>query len=150
MSFKVDMTSTDVDRQIELLKFYPEVVEKHFRPVMIVDIGLLADEIRPQIPVHSGKAAATFKKRITGKGIDLTGQVGWWGKNSAWYINVVESGAKPHEINSFAPGAGVYYKTHPGMAAREFMANSFAAFQPVIEADMAVASQNVVNDMVVP
>jgi hypothetical protein len=30
------------------------------------------------------------------------------------------------------------------------MANSFAAFRPVIEADMAVASENVVNDMVVP
>lgn len=150
MGFKVDMTSTDIDRQIELLKFYPEIVEKHFRPLLTVDIALLYDEIRPQIPVATGKAAATFKKRITGKGIDLQAQVGWWGKGTAWYINVVEYGAKPHNINSFAPGAGVYYKNHPGFAAREFMANSFAAFRPVIEADMAVASENVVNDMVVP
>jgi hypothetical protein len=149
MSIKVDMTSTDIDRQIELLRYYPEVVEKHFRPVLTVDIGLLADDIRPQIPVAKGKAAATFKKNITGKGIDLQAQVGWWGKNTAWYINIVEYGAKPHNINSFAPGAGVYIKDHPGFPAREFMANSFAAFQPVIEADMAIASENVVNDMVV-
>ena len=156
MSIKVDMTSTDVDRQIQLLKFYPEIINKHFRALLVADIGLLADEIRPKIPRRSGLAAKEFRKQVSGSGVPdyfgkggLQARVGWWGKNTAWYINIVEYGAKAHNINNFAPGAGVYYKGHPGFAARGFMANSYAAFQPVIDADMAVASENVVNEMVV-
>lgn len=151
MSFRIDMTSTDVDRQIELLKFYPEVMEKYFREALQRSVKLAESEIRPTVPVGAtSKARNTFKSRVTGSGINLQGQVGWWGKGTAWHINVVEHGAKPHTINNYAPGAHAYIKKHPGFSARGFMAAGFSAVQPLIDAEMATASEGVVKEMAVP
>lgn len=148
MAIKVDMTSVDLDRQIYLLKYFPEIMEKHFRNVLKADVALLKDQILPNIPVASGKARKTFKSRVIGKGINLTGQVGWWGSGSAWYINVVEYGAKPHKIG-YVPRLGVSFSkvSHPGMSKRGFMAAGFSAMQPIINADMAVASENVLREL---
>lgn len=150
MSIRVDMTSTDVDRQIELLKYYPEVMEKFFRGSLQESVKLAEDEIRPNIPVLTSKARNTFKSRVTGSGINLQGQVGWWGKYTAWYINIVEYGAKAHAMNSYAPGLGVYIENHPGFSARGFMAAGFSAVQPLIDNKMAAASEGVVKEMAVP
>lgn len=99
MAIRVDMTSPDVDKQLQLLAYYPEILEKHFRPALKETTGDLRDEIRPNIPRDRGKALAAFKARVTGKGLKLQGQVGWWGKTAAWYINIVEHGARAHPIN---------------------------------------------------
>ena len=159
MSFKIDMSSNDLDRQIELLKFYPEVMEKHFRSALEQAVKLAKEEIRPNIPTMTSRAQRTFKSRVTGTGVNLTGQVGWWGggKTSAWYINIVEHGAKPHEIVSRDPGGflwfgGHAYRTihHPGFSARGFMAAGFSAVQPMINAEMRRASEGVVKEMAIP
>lgn len=144
---KVDMTSPDLDRQIELLKLYPEVLEKHFKPVLMSSVKALEARIRPNIPTKSGKAAKSFGSKVTGKGINLTGRVGWYDKNDPWYINVVEYGAKPHEINSFVPGLGVYIKKHPGFSRRGFMLAGFSAMKPIILASLAQANEGVVKDL---
>src|SRR5688572_4927416 len=112
MAIKMDMTSVDLDRQIALLKHYPQIMEKHFRHVLVKDVKLLADRIRPNIPVRSGKAMKTFKSRVTGKGLKMQGQVGWWGKSAPWSINVLEHGAKPHTIG-YVPRLGVSFSKHP-------------------------------------
>jgi hypothetical protein len=96
---KVGILAPDLERQMELLKAYPEIVEKHFGPTLKRDVKTLAERIRPTIPVLSGKAQRTFASKVTGKGINLTGTVGWYKKNSPWYINIVEHGAKPHPLN---------------------------------------------------
>lgn len=148
MAIKMDMTSPDLDRQIALLKHFPQIMEKHFRHVLVKDVKLLADRIRPNIPVRTGKALKKFKSRVTGKGVKLQGQVGWWGANSPWYINVLEFGAKPHKIG-YVPGLGVSFskRPHPGVSKRGFMAAGFSAIRPIIYADMAKASENVVKDL---
>lgn len=148
MSIKIDMTSADLDRQLLLLREFPEIMEKHFRNVLKADVKLLKDRILPTIPTRSGKARKTLKRRVTGKGINLMGQVGWFGKGSAWYINVVEHGAKPHKIG-FVPGLGVSFikRPHPGFSARGFMAAGFSAMRPIIEADMAQASENALREL---
>lgn len=148
MSIKIDMTSTDVDRQIALLKFYPEVVERHYRSLLETDVDLLYNEIAPNIPQGAtGKARATFKSRVTGTGINLQGQVGWWGRNTAWYIKFPEDGTAPHQINSYAPGLGVFVKEHPGMSAVGFMAAGYSAIQPIIEVGLQKAGEDVLREM---
>lgn len=96
---KVDMTAPELDQQIELLKLYPEILEKHFRPALYQSVNGLASRIRPLIPVKSGEAQRTFGSKVTGKGINLTGRVGWYDKNDPIYPNIVEHGAKPHPLN---------------------------------------------------
>jgi hypothetical protein len=166
---KVDMSADDLDKQIELLKLYPEILEKHFVPVLKRDVKELETRIRPTIPVLSGKAQRMFRSKVTGKGINLTGQVGWAnGKKAPWYINVVEHGAKAHVIEpkgKTVSGLGkllsgkkfghilhwgtvfATHVNHPGFSKRGFMAAGFSAMQAVINADMAQASEGVVKDL---
>lgn len=146
MSFKIDMSSPDVDKQIELLKFYPELMEKHFRPVLVTDISKLYSKIRGTIPKRTGRALSKFKKSVSGKGINLEGRVGWWGSNQPYYINVVEYGAKPHPIPK---NRRFNNRPHPGLSARGFMQEGFNSFKPMIDGDMANASNAVVNEMAV-
>jgi len=147
MSYKIDMTSPDVDQQIALLKFYPEIMEKHFKPVVVKDVATLFSNIHGSIPKRTGTAISKFKKSVTGKGVNLTGRVGWWGANQPWYINPVEYGAKAHQEKRKKSG-----KTwnHPGFSARGFMAAGYSALKPMIDADMAAASDAVVKEMAVP
>lgn len=147
MSYKVDMSSPDIDKQIALLKFYPEIMEKHFRPALVVDVSKLYSKIRGTIPKRTGRALSKFKKSVSGKGINLEGRVGWWGANQPYYINVVEYGAKAHPIPK---NRRFSKKQHPGFSKRGFMEEGFSALKPMVDADMANASRAVVNEMVVP
>lgn len=144
---KVDMTAPDLDRQIELLKFYPEVVEKHFVPVLKRDVKMLEARIRPTIPRLSGRAQKSFGSKVTGKGINLTGRVGWYDRNDPWYPNVLEHGAKAHEMNTYVPRLSKRIKTHPGFSARQFMQSGYKSMEPVINADLAQANEGVVNEL---
>lgn len=144
---RVDMSSPDLDRQIELLKYYPEVMKKHFRPALKRSVQALEARIRPTIPRETGFAESTFDSKVTGSGVNMTGLVGWHDAGDPWYMNVVEHGAKPHEMNTYVPGLSVYIGTHPGFSKRGFMAAGFSAMQPVIEADMALANEGVVNEL---
>jgi hypothetical protein len=150
MSQKADMTSPDLDKQLELLRFYPEILNKYFRPALTLSVKSLETSIRPNIPVDKGKALAAFKSRVTGKGLNLQGQVGWWGKIDAWYIRIVESGSKAHKIG-YVPSLGVSFskRAHPGFPARGFMAAGFAALQPMINTQMAQASDRVISELAV-
>ena len=149
MSIKVDMTSPDVDKQLELLKFYPEILKKHFRPRLYRAVGGLSKQIEPNIPRKTGRAAQTFGSRVRGTGINLMGQVGWYDRGDPWYPNVIEHGAKAHEMNTFTPGLGKYIKTHPGFSAIGFMAAGYSAYKGTIDQLMYEASEAVVNEMAV-
>lgn len=177
MSIRVDMTSNDVDRQIELLRYYPEIVVKHFRPALQATTKDLYGEIKPNIPRDTGKALAAFKARVSGKGVDLQGQVGWWGKTAAWYINIVEHGARPHSLvkgstirsrrgarafadaNRTPTGVPVFiekaggFRTmgdHPGAKELGFMKQGFAALQSISDLRMMAASEAVLAELRVP
>lgn len=156
MSYRVDMSSPDIDKQIELLKFYPEVMEKHFRPVLVTDVSKLYSKIRSTIPRRTGRALSKFKRSVRGKGINLEGRVGWWGKDQPWYINVLEYGAKPHVIRSKKEGGFLWFGGrfvqvvhHPGLSKRGFMQAGFDDLKPMVDADMLKASNAVVNEMAV-
>jgi len=147
MSIKVDMTSTDLDRQIELLKYYPEVLKKHFRPALKRAVQALEDRIRPTIPQDTGYAEMTFGSKVSGSGVSMTGRVGWYDASDPWHPNIIEYGAKPHAMNVYVPTLSKYIDTHPGISARGFMAAGYSAMKPIIEADMAMANEAVVKEL---
>lgn len=122
--FSIRVDAADVDYQIRLLQQFPDISDRNFKPAMNEAVGRLAREIEPNIPHATERAADTFRQNVSGKGLRLTGRVGWWYASDPWYINVVEHGASAHDINSYAPGAGVYIGKHPGFGARHFMRNA--------------------------
>lgn len=156
--YKIAVLDTDLARQIELLKLFPEVVKKFFVPVFKRDVKALEGRIRPTIPVLSGRAQQAFGSKVTGSGVNLTGRVGWYDKGDPWYINVVEYGAKAHAMNKrsdkgvpvLVGGAGWRtIKNHPGFSERGFMAAGQSAMQPLIDADMAQANEAVAKELTV-
>ncbi len=177
MSIKIDLTASDVDKQMEVLKHFPELAEKHYRPVVTRDAAALRASIQPQIPIRSGRAAKTFGSKVTGRGFSLKGQVGWYDKSDPWYINIVEYGARPHPLSSGASirskkkfslfqkyandpnrirmggtpvnvnGNWVTIEIHPGFSARGFMAAGYSAMQPIIENDLAMANERIIADL---
>lgn len=147
MSFKIDMSSPDLDRQLDLMKHYPEVMEKHFKNAIVVDVSKLYSTIKKNVP--SKRAKATIKRSVGGKGINLQGKVGWWGKGTFWQVNILEYGAKPHDMNTYVPGLGKRIKKHPGFSAMGFMAAGYSAIKPQIDNDMKLASEAVLKEMVI-
>ncbi len=157
MSIKIDLTASDVDKQMEVLKHFPELAEKHYRPVVTRDVAALRASIQPQIPVRFGRAAKTFGSKVSGRGFSITGKVGWYDSDDPWYINVVESGAVSHDIDVKPRNAHVlawngnfsmgHTISHPGFSARGFMAAGYSAMQPVIENDLAMANERIIADL---
>ena len=177
MSIQAKITSTDLNRQIEVLKYYPEVLKKYFRSGMKRSVQALESFIRPTIPRATGFAESTFGSKVTGSGISLTGRVGWFDQGDPFYINIVESGAEEHEIvpragnrptySAFKAGKGASSVLrflgdggtsgdeftfsrvvhHPGFSKRGFMAAGFSAMKPVIEAEMANAAEDVMKEL---
>jgi hypothetical protein len=154
---KIDLTASKVDEQMEVLKHFPDLAEKHYRPAVVRDVSALRALIQPTIPVLSGISAKTFGSKVTGKGFRIKGQVGWYDSGDPWYINVVEHGAKGHSINltpqkktvlawpgGFSKGHTV---DHPGFSARGFMAAGYSTMQPIIDNDLAQANERIIADL---
>ena len=59
----------------------------------------ITGEIRPSIPVATGKAVSKFRGKLTGTGLKLAASIGWSvAKDAPWYINVQEYGARDHPL----------------------------------------------------
>lgn len=155
---KIDMTSSDVDKQMEVLQHFPEIADRHYRPALKKDVAALRGLISPNIPVASGRAQETFGSKVSGRGFSLKGRVGWFRSDDPWYINVVEHGAQKHEID-VAPnqkqalkwGDGAFSKghriNHPGLSARGFMAAGYSAMQGTIEQDLFTANERIIAEL---
>jgi HK97 gp10 family phage protein len=121
-------------------------VAKHARKLMAKDVAMLYSKIKPNIPHRTGMAQSKLRKSLTGKGVNLTGKVGWWGSNQPWYVNVLEYGAKSHK----QPKHPVFKKRpHPGISKRGFMEAGFSAMKPIIETDLKTIGEAIVKEMAV-
>ncbi len=172
MPIKMDMTADDVDKQIELLKFYPEVVAKHYKPALSRIVLKGESYIRPNIPVGvSGTLSDRFRSKVSGRAIHtLKAQIGWFGDKDAWYGQIVESGAKGHTIEprgariskKRAAGGGGATKSlrwmdgdfvfskradHPGFSGRGFMAAGFAKLEPIATPELQAAGDAILREM---
>lgn len=177
MAYKISLTSSDVDRQINILKYFPEIASARYRPALKRSSDELAAVIRPTIPILTGKAQSTFGSRVSGTKIEsLQAQVGWYDKGDPWYINIVEYGARAHKLEKGSSsrskraqaalagpdrkiGRGVHVKigdrwvtmeVHPGFSKRGFMAAGYSAAQPLVNYELAQANEAVVRDLAVP
>lgn len=149
MSFKVDMSAPDLDRQLYLLKYYPEFFKKHFRPVLFHLTSKGKQAVLAGVPRRTGKAAGAVRSKVTGAGERMEGHYGWYGENSPWYINIVEHGASAHKMNTFVPGLKVFIGTHPGFPKAGFMAAANESIEPVMNAELLRANEAVLNELVV-
>ena len=155
----VSLSSDDVQRQIVVLQEFPELAEKHYRPVLNKDTNLLRGMIWPNIPYKTGQAMKTFGSKVSGKGFRLKGQVGWYDRSDPWYPNVLEYGAKPHRIRTTPQQVSFLYHLlgyyvgqtieHPGLSARGFMAAGYSAIKPTVDQDIFLANERIIADLAV-
>jgi hypothetical protein len=94
---KIGVASPDLDKQLALLKYYPELIEAHFRPAVKQAVDILKGGLRSIAPRNTGKAVSSIRSSVKGRGVSLSGSVGFGSKG--WYMNIVEYGAKPHPVN---------------------------------------------------
>jgi len=162
MSIKVDMTSSDVDRQIELLKVYPELADKYYGPVLRKDVQILKDMIIMDVPVRTGRSQKRLGSKVTGKGTSLTGEVGWYRKGDPFYIHFPEGGTKAHTIEPgkghilhfFAKDRSEHFTRKSvsvkGTSARGFVQNAWNRAQTMVTNDLAMANEAIVRELALP
>jgi hypothetical protein len=146
MTYRVDFAAADVQWQIFMLQEYPKIANKHFYPAMHRATSAIRSAVEPNIPRDTGLALSEFRKAVSGGGMNITGRVGWPGGSEAWYVNVLEYGAKPHEIG-YVPELGVTISMHPGLPALKFMERGQAQAKDDTEPEMARAAEAVVNEL---
>jgi len=102
MSIEEDvLNSDDLKNQITKLDGFQEAAEKNLRPAMERAVSLLFSAIEPNVPTLTGLSRSSLETRITGSGLNLSGTVGWnraSGRRVPWWINIVESGARAHNL----------------------------------------------------
>lgn len=170
MSFRVDLTAPDIDKQAELLKYYPEVVVKHYKPALLDINRRLSQVIEPRIPDRTGLAKETFGSKVTGKQLStITGRVGWYDKSDPFYVRILESGAKGHDINAgkitnkrykaggtavralrFMDGGDFVFRSkisHPGISKVGMLEAGMSASGAIIETELKQAGEAVLKEM---
>lgn len=173
MSIQASINSEDLLKQVNVLKHFPAITAKHYKPALKMGVAALDAVIRPMIPSGAtGRAQDTFDTKVTGRNIEnLKGQVGWYDKDDAWYVNILESGAAPHKIEprggriskaraaankgatsvlAWMDGGGWNFArsiNHPGSPKFGFMAAGWAATQPLIDREMSAAGEKVIAEL---
>jgi hypothetical protein len=157
-----------LQRQIDLLKFYPEIFDKHFYPALEVAGVLTREAVRPNLPVHTGKLSAALGSRTIHSGTSALGtraDIGFgkrYGKPSAPYAAALNAGPVAHEVAGrrredkqlrFSSG-GRYTSIgsiqHPGFAGFQFMEKGLADAMPGINTLIDQASNKVVAELAKP
>lgn len=175
MSITATINSPDLLKQANILKHFPEITAKHYRPALKSAVAALDAAIRPNIPSGaSGWLADSFGTKVLGRNIEnLKGQVGWFDKGDAWYAHIVESGATSHTIQprgsnisatraaqnkgatrvlAWMDGGGFVFAksvSHPGFSKRGFMAAGYAVTKPIVESELGAAGEKVVAELAV-
>lgn len=151
MSLKAEVLSPDLQKQLELLEQFPDIVDQEYRPAMEHATGVIEARIAPNIP--SARAKAEFGSKVEGKGLGITGVVGFFG--SFWQINILEYGAAAHQIPKINPRRPIKLPDgwvmgpirHPGFGARGFMKAGFSVSQQVVESVFGVANERIAKHL---
>lgn len=153
MSYKIDFHAAQLDWQVEMLRHFPEIANKHFYPAM----HRAGKAVRTAIGSHisfqdkTGTARSELNYKVTGKGLNIKAQVGWFGNVKGWYVNILEYGAGEHVVG-YVPFLGVQFgkkNPHPGVPAGRFVERGFESVKTDVDAEMATAMNAVVNDLAV-
>jgi hypothetical protein len=151
MSYKVEFHAADLDVQVELLKHFPEIANRNFYPAMQRSVRAVKTAIGSRMSFNdrTGRARSAMMSKVGGKGVNITGRVGWWGSGMPWYVNILEYGAGPHVIG-YVPALDVAFtksRPHPGVPAMKFVAGGYEAARPEVESEMETALFRTVADL---
>lgn len=178
MSFSIhihEKTTYDLEWQIDILRHYKEISDKHYRPVMLVDTARTHSMASSNIPRgDTGEAAETFGSKVRGTGYNLKGVIGWFDNDDPWYPNVLEYGSRSHAIitgsKSRTRGQRERFESQKesgslgrgrilvkgqwkmvahveGMAPRKFMAAAFDSMAPAVENDLVIATEAILGEV---
>lgn len=74
MAIKYEVIGSEaLQRQIDLLKFYPEIFDKHFYPAMDSAAELVKKGIRPNLPEHTGRLIRALGSKVIHSGTAALG-----------------------------------------------------------------------------
>ncbi|MGA2504200.1 MAG: hypothetical protein ABSG01_08940 [Anaerolineales bacterium] len=178
MSEEEGVISEDLKNQIAKLDGIQEAAEKNLRPAMQRATSMLLSAVEPNVPSLTGLSRSSLETRITGSGLDLTGTVGWnrgSGKRSPWWINIVEYGAREHDLtpkSTIRSRSGMHYfqemktlgfaptgrhvlvngqwKTigiHPGFSGRFMISNAYERNQEDIASIFSAAMDQTLQEL---
>jgi len=169
MAIKYEIIGSEaLQRQIELLKFYPEIFDKHFYPALQQAAELVKEKIRPHLPVHTGKLGRALGSRVIHGGTSALGtraEIGFgkrYGMPSARYAAALNAGAVAHEVagrrtedgNLHFSSKGRFTSigsiSHPGFAPLAYMEAGLEDAKPGIDALMETAAGQVVQELAKP
>jgi hypothetical protein len=175
MAIKYQIIGSEaLQRQIELLQFYPEIFDAAFYPAMQEVAELVKNNIRSYLPHHTGKLERALGSRVIHSGTSALGtraEIGF-GKRykmpSATYAAALNEGAVPHAIagKSSSPkntkkDSNLHFSRgerftsigsiqHPGFGSRRFMESGLGASAPGMDALFNAAAEKVVQELAKP
>jgi hypothetical protein len=169
MAIKYEIIGSEaLQRQIELLKFYPEIFDKHFYPALQQAAELVLKGIQPRLPVHTGKLGRALGSKVIHSGTAALGtraEIGFgkrYGMPSARYAAALNAGAVAHEVAGRRTEDGnLHFSSkgrftaigsirHPGFSGRHFMEAGLEDAKPGINALMETAAGQVVQELAGP
>ena len=169
MAIKYEITGDEaLQRQIELLKYYPEIFDKWFYPAMEQAAELVKSGIRPNLPHHTGRLESALGSKVIHSGTAALGtraDIGFgkrYGMPSARYAAALDAGPVAHEVAGRRTADGLLHFSsrgrftaigsmqHPGFAGRHFMETGLEAARPGIDSLMETAAGQVVQELAGP
>ena len=164
MTIKYEVIGSEaLQRQIELLKFYPEIFDKHFYPAMERAVEVVKSALRSNIPskrvlnalgskvIHSGTAALGTRADI--------GFGKRYGMPSARFAAPLNQGAVAHMVSARRTEDGYLHFSsqgrftavgsiqHPGFSGYHFMEAGLEEATPGINSLIDQASEQVVQEL---
>lgn len=169
MSLKYEYEGSEaLQREIELLKLYPEIFDKHFYPAMERSAELVKSGISPLLPEHTGRLSRAIGSKVIHSGTAALGtraEIGFgkkYGKPSAPYAAALNAGWPAHEIAGKRTADGnLHFSSQgrfttigsvqvPARAGLHFAEAGLEAARPAIDAEIDQAAGAVVQELAQP
>lgn len=156
--------SPEFQRQIDLLKLYPEIFDRHFHPAMQDAAELVKETVRERTPHRTGRLQGALGSKVfhAAKSVKLSTRavIGFgkrFGMQSARIVGPVNNGAVAHEVAArnedymhfSSRGRHTITRSiqHPGFQGFHMLEEGLAAAESGIDARMAAAMDQVVTEM---
>jgi hypothetical protein len=157
--------SEELQRWIEVLKFYPEIFDKHFYPVMEEAAELVKAEMRPLLPSHTGRLERALGSRVIHSGTAALGtraEIGFgkrYGMPSAPYAAALNQGAIAHVETGRRTADGLIHFSkqgrftsigsvqHPGFGGLHFAEAGLEAAKPKIDVLIGNAAEATLQEL---
>ena len=157
--------SEALQAQIEVLKFYPQIVDANFYPALQEAAELVKTAVRGNLPHHTGRLERALGSRVIHSGTSALGtraEIGFgkrYGQPSAPYAAALNQGAVAHPERGHRTADGLIHFSqkgrftsigsvqHPGFGGRFFMESGLGEATPEIDALMGAAADKVIAEL---